>query len=308
MNLGSSGEEYNSHGEHVVEIPAHAPPVIAGRRRYYTGVVVVLGLALVGILIAGTIAHDNAVQAQDEAIQREELRAGWSTLGALAAEGAQAVEAAQPTAAPVPASTTAQPSVTYQQVMPAAPATVVVVNGSLQPTPNFAAAPPVTAYPIGVPLAMPAGGAAIQGGGQSTFGVPPGTLAGVSSAQAATSGGAANSSQVQSNGAAPPQSLPTGTASSSIPAIPNGTVQAAPPSRKPSINGATSAAVRQPLKSRDCGSAIRRSCCQLAAAWPRLPEAVCEPRGGIRREAWLARRIRRAPAAGLRRGLRWAGR
>jgi hypothetical protein len=217
----SSGEEYNSHGEHVVEIPIETTRF--RRRRSYATLGVAAGLAFVGILIAATIAHDNSVRAQDDAIQGEELRAGWSTLAALASDGAQAAEPAQPTnVAPVTATANGpQPSVTYQQVVPAAPATVVVVNVPPQaaPTPAGTAAAPV--YPIALPVS----------------GVP---LQDSVSSQSSMNGGAANFSLPQSNGAAPNQSLPNGvvSASPSIPAIPNGTVQTAPPS-EPSLNSVT---------------------------------------------------------------------
>jgi hypothetical protein len=229
----SSGEEYNSHGEHVVELPIEATRI--RQRRSYAALGVALGLAFVGILVAGTIAHDNTLRAQDEAVQREELRAGWSTLAALASNGAQADETAQAaSAAPASATANSQPaSVTYQQVVPAAPATVVVVNVPPQsaPTPAATAA---TVYPMAVPVGVPMSSAPLQSGGVSTFGVPLGPLMDNSSSQI-SNGGAANASQPQSNGGAPVQSLPNGTvpASPSIPALPNGTVQTAPPSEPP---------------------------------------------------------------------------
>jgi hypothetical protein len=229
----SSGEEYNSHGEHVVEIPIDATRV--RQRRSYAPLGVAVGLAFVGIVVAATIAHDNSVRAQDEAIQREELRAGWSTLATLASDGAQAEETAQASSA-APASATAngqQPNVTYQQVVPAAPATVVVVNVP----PQSVATPAATAasvYPIGVPVGVPMSSVPLQSGGVSTFGVPVGPLMDTSSSQLAN-GGAANASSTQSNGGAPVQSLPNGSvpASPSVPALPNGTVQTAPPSEPP---------------------------------------------------------------------------
>ncbi len=119
--IQGSGEEYNSHGEHVVEIPTPAARRMPPRRSFGT-LAVALGLTLVGAGIVGVIAHDHSVRARTEAAQREELKDGWSTLAALATQGAQRDPNGQPNAA---------------QVQPAAPSngtpsTVVVVNVPMQ--------------------------------------------------------------------------------------------------------------------------------------------------------------------------------
>jgi hypothetical protein len=74
MTPSSAAEEYNVQRERIVELAIEARRASRVRaRRSYAAIGVAAGLAVVGILIAATIVHDNArddsLRARDEAIQ-----------------------------------------------------------------------------------------------------------------------------------------------------------------------------------------------------------------------------------------------
>ncbi len=242
--IQGSGEEYNSHGEHVVEIPLRGARRLPTRRSF-AGLGVALGLALLGAGIAGVIAHDNSVRARTEAVQREALKNGWSTLAALATQGAQRE--------PDPQANLAQPQ--PAAAVNGAPSTVVVVNvpapGSPAPGPSSpvingtvngssaAQSPygspgsPVSApYPSGPNSGSPSQGSTVQGvpvpiqfqgGGNGTFANYPYTQG--------SNGTVADASANQGL-------VGTVPASGAIPNIPNGTVSASP--AQPPPNGSAS--------------------------------------------------------------------
>ncbi|HEY4102917.1 MAG TPA: hypothetical protein VGM44_03465 [Polyangiaceae bacterium] len=217
-NSSVSDDDYNPHGEHVVEIPArHLDAETPHKRSYATlGVAVFIGTA--GVMILAGLALDHSVRETVDSSRQNELRDGWQTLSAIAAEGA---EADQMAAAAAAASARAAPTpVEVLPVVQSPAATVVVVpvpgasaNQSTNQAPAAAttnAAPTPTTVPVPVP-ALPNAAIAPQSFPNAAVVTPNGTPAA-------------------------PVALPTpNAASASVPAtnpvtpIPNGTVPASPP-------------------------------------------------------------------------------
>lgn len=89
-------EEHTPHSEHVVEVPPRLPSTRATTRRSIASISVALCLAGAGLAIALGIVHDQRATADErtrEAVQREDLKDGWSTLSALAAQHSPSISA-----------------------------------------------------------------------------------------------------------------------------------------------------------------------------------------------------------------------
>jgi len=127
-------DAYTSHN-HGFELP-NAPQVVVQQAvrpwRVVAGVALCLGLA--GIVTGLIVARRQSLSDEhlmSDALQREELRDGWRTLAAAAAQDTQAI------AAPAPAASATPTSAAASAATP--PPNVVIVN---VPTPSGNAAPP----------------------------------------------------------------------------------------------------------------------------------------------------------------------
>ena len=81
-------EDPSAHSEHVVEIPNETPATRSARRRSFATVSVAVCLGLAGVVTAFAFMRDqseNAADRERDAVQREQLVDGWTTLGAVAA-------------------------------------------------------------------------------------------------------------------------------------------------------------------------------------------------------------------------------
>jgi hypothetical protein len=89
-------KEHTPHSEHTVEVPPRTPSVRAVRRRSVATLSVALCLAIAALAIAVGIVRQQRTTADErtrEAVQREELKDGWDTLSALAAQHSTSVAA-----------------------------------------------------------------------------------------------------------------------------------------------------------------------------------------------------------------------
>ena len=151
-------EEHTLHSEHVVEVPMRTPAMRASTRRSIASISVALCLAGAGLAIAVGIVRDQRATADErtrEAVQREELKDGWSTLSALAAQHSPSVAAP---AAPQPT----ERNVVIVNVPPpvaTSPAVVAPIAAPTQtadlPAPAAAAAPVAPQSLSGAPVPSP---------------------------------------------------------------------------------------------------------------------------------------------------------
>ncbi|MET0791570.1 MAG: hypothetical protein ABW061_08625 [Polyangiaceae bacterium] len=144
-------EEHTPPSEHIVEVPPRGPSQRAPSRRSIASISVALCLALAGLAIAVGIVRGQRATADArtrDAVQREELKDGWSTLSALAAQHSPSVTAP---AAPQP---TERNVVIVNVPPPVATSAAVVAPQVVAPTasaPVSAAAAPAT--PSAAPVA-----------------------------------------------------------------------------------------------------------------------------------------------------------
>ena len=81
-------EDPSAHSEHVVEISNESPSMRSARRRSFATISVAVCLGLAGVVTAFAFMRDQSENAADrelDAVQREQLLDGWTTLGAVAA-------------------------------------------------------------------------------------------------------------------------------------------------------------------------------------------------------------------------------
>lgn len=115
---------------HSVELVNEAELPRAGRRRSFAALIVAAGLAVAGVLIVLGVRSQrvNAEQRALDAVQREELRDGWQTLSAAAAQQAAASDALSQAAQQAAAQQAAAASANASPA-PTAPApNIVIVN------------------------------------------------------------------------------------------------------------------------------------------------------------------------------------
>ena len=153
-------EEHTPPSEHVVEVPPRTGTLRAPTRRSLASISVALCLAIAGLAIAVGIVRDQRATADErtrEAVQREELKDGWSTLSALAAQHSPSVSAPaapQPTErnvviVNVPPAVATSPAVVAPQAVPAAPAAAAAAPVPA-PALDTAASPAPSAPAMGV--------------------------------------------------------------------------------------------------------------------------------------------------------------
>jgi hypothetical protein len=182
-------EEHTQHSEHIVEVPPRTRSMRAATRRSIASLSVALCLAIAGLAIAVGIVRGQRATADErtrEAVQREELKDGWGTLSALAAQHSPSISAP---AAPQPTERN-----------------VVIVNVP----PPVATSPAVVAPTVATPA--PA---------QATLPVPASTMSTAQSAPVAVSTPAAP--QGSNNAQAPSPAAPaTSGVSQTLNAVPCG--------------------------------------------------------------------------------------
>jgi hypothetical protein len=216
-------DDYNPHGEHVVEIPTrgHARPP----RRSYATLAVAAFIGLSGVVIVGGLAYDQALRAKLDTARRDELRDGWETLGALATEGAEA----NALAAHAAASAAPTPSTSPIELLPvvqSAPPTVVIVPAQAAPANQSTnAAQPNAAPPAAVPVPVPVSLPAVPNAASALPAFPSGTVS-ASNPQSAPAASVANGTSA----ASPVPPIPSGGVPATNPnlPLPTGTVPPAP--------------------------------------------------------------------------------
>ncbi len=156
----SYDEEHGTHSEHVVEISNESPEVRVARRRSFATISVAVCLALAGVVTAFAFVRDQSEHAADrqrDALQREQLLDGWTTLGIAAAQRTSDELRAPPAGAAnntAPASAPVATTAPVQNVIvvsnPAAPQAEQPLPATAS-TAAPAAATPMAAPPVGVP-------------------------------------------------------------------------------------------------------------------------------------------------------------
>lgn len=189
----TSDDDSDLEHEHSVELMNEAELPGAGRRRSFAALIVAAGLAVAGVLIVLGIRSQrvNAERRALDAVQREELRDGWQTLSAAAAQQA-AVSDALGQAAQQAAAQQAAAASTNASPAPSAPApNIVIVNVpgeapratssvGAPPAASNAPPPPMTSATssvntVVVPVAVPGAGttvSAVPGQNLSNSSVP----------------------------------------------------------------------------------------------------------------------------------------
>jgi hypothetical protein len=162
----TSDEEHGVHGEHVVEISNESPEPRGARRRSFATISVAVCLGLAGVVTAFAFVRDqseNAADKQRDALQREQLLDGWTTLGAVAAAQRATDEMHVPPAPSVantaPATLTPPPVPVQNVIVVASPNTAPMVQSA--PTPALTNAPavaPVTMTTAALAPTAPAAG------------------------------------------------------------------------------------------------------------------------------------------------------
>lgn len=241
------------HGDHGVEVPhaAHAQPLSRGTRRSLATIGVTICLALGGIAVAVAIVRDNRDSDERltrEALERDELREGWKTLGAVAASDARGDEQSNPgSAAPTPVQVTVNPPPAATN----APPNVVIVN--VPAAPAQAANAPSTASPLAAQTA------------NGTNAALPSVVGGGVPLAAGNSGGS-----LPNTGATP------AAVTSSVP-VPSGAVPAsAPPTPAQSFQNAAMSFAGQSIP---CGQNTCNAgtvCCNASCGTCAAPGASCD--------------------------------
>ena len=161
----TSDEEHGVHGEHVVEISNESPELRGARRRSFATISVAVCLGLAGVVTAFAFVRDqseNAADRQRDALQREQLLDGWTTLGAVAAAQRATDEMHVPPAPSVantaPATLTPPPVPVQNVIVVASPNTAPMVQPALTNAPAVAPVTMSTAAPAGLstPVGVPA--------------------------------------------------------------------------------------------------------------------------------------------------------
>ena len=130
-------EDASAHSEHVVEIPNESPATRKARRRSFATISVAVCLGLAGVVTAFAFVRDQSENAADherDAVQREQLIDGWTTLAAVAASQRASDALVLPSNTAQPVATT-QPTNAAPQSSPApaAPTQTIIVVGSPAP-------------------------------------------------------------------------------------------------------------------------------------------------------------------------------
>ena len=153
-------EDPGAHSEHVVEISNESPEMRVARRRSFATISVAVCLALAGAVTAFAFVRDqseNAADRQRNAVQREQLLDGWTTLGIAAAQHTSdemrvppaAATNTAPTSAPNPTPAPVQNVIVVSSPAPAAQS--VTAAPTTAPVTAAAAATNAPAPPVGVP-------------------------------------------------------------------------------------------------------------------------------------------------------------
>jgi hypothetical protein len=240
--MTSDGDSDLGH-EHSVELNNEAELPGAGRRRSFVALIVAAGLALAGVLIVLGVRSQrvNAERRALDAVQREELRDGWQTLSAAAAQqaavsdalsqaaqqaAAQQAAAASANASPAPAAPA--PNIVIVNVPGEAPRSTSSVGAPPPPASNAAPQPTTSASSSVNTLVVPV---PVTGAGSTVSAVPGQNLS-----NSSVPGPVPNPALPNAGlGGTPTPGLPNGNSNvtPATPSLPSATTPVSPPAASP---------------------------------------------------------------------------